>query len=142
MVRELTNDEAASAEFRHLLWLAVEVEDAELDMIAGNELPSLTVLGVVDDGSVVAFVAFDSKADPLTIEYIAVAESTQGRGHGRALVEAVRSRAGESMVYAQTDDDAVGFYRRLGFAVTERDRDPRWPERRRYDCLLGWQSSS
>lgn len=53
-----------------------------------------------------------------------------------ALVNAVRAAVGGAAIRAETDDDAVGFYRRLGFAITMRDPDPRWPGRQRYDCLL------
>jgi len=136
MIRALTIDEIASAEFRHLLWLAVEVDDAELDQIARDELPRLTIRGVAESGRVVAFVAFDADADPLTIEYIAVDEDAQGRGHGSALVEAVRDHAGGRVVYARTDDDAVDFYRRIGFVITDHEPDPRWPDRPRYECVL------
>jgi ribosomal protein S18 acetylase RimI-like enzyme len=139
MIRALTEEEIATTEFAHLLWLAVEVDDAELDKIARHELPKLTIRGVVDRGRVVAFIGFDADADPLTIEYIAVDESARTRGHGAALIEDVRGHAGGRAVYAQTDDDAVDFYRRIGFAITERESDPRWPDRRRYNCLLEGQ---
>ncbi len=136
MIRALTSDETASPEFRHLLWLAVEVDDAQLNAIARDVLPKLTVHGVVKDDRVVAFVAFDAGTDPMAIEYIAVDEREQGRGHGTALIDAVRSHANGRSVYAQTDDDAVEFYRRAGFAVEPAEPDPRWPDRQRYDCLL------
>jgi ribosomal protein S18 acetylase RimI-like enzyme len=136
VIRELTADELATPEFAHLLWLAVEVDDVEVARIASEHLPELTIRGVVEDGRVVAFIACDVAADPLTIEYIAVEEDARTRGHARALVEAARDLAGGRDVYAQTDDDAVDFYRRIGFEITDRERDPRWPERRRYDCRL------
>jgi len=136
MIRTLTNGEMAHAAFRHLLWLAVEVDDSRLDKIAREILPKLTVQGVLEHERIVAFVAFDADADPVVIEYIAVDERAQGRGLGTALVEAIRDRAGGRAVYAQTDDDAVDFYRRIGFAINHREPDRRWPERQRYDCLL------
>jgi ribosomal protein S18 acetylase RimI-like enzyme len=136
MIRVLTKDEIESAEFRHLLWLAVEVADIELDNIARDELPKLKILGVMEDERVVAFVAFDVDTDPLTIEYIAVEESARTRGYGTALVDAARSHAVGRAIYAQTDDDAVNFYRRIGFKVVDREPDSRWPERQRYDCVL------
>lgn len=34
-------------------------------------------------------------------------------------------------------DDAVEFYRRIGFTILRKDTsEPRWPERQRYECLL------
>ncbi len=141
MIRELSTDEIAGEAFAHLLWLAAEVGAAELSRIAHDELPGLTILGVVDD-RVLAFAAFDAGIDPVTIEYIAVDESARARGCGTALVEAVRDRAAARAVRARTDDDAVGFYRGLGFRITECEPDPRWPERRRYDCVLAPRPST
>jgi len=137
MIRALTADETTSAEFAHLLWLAAEVDDDELARIRRDELAGLAVIGAVQNCRVVAFAAFDPLDDPVPIEYIAVDEHEQGRGLGTALVAAVREAAGGRAVCAETDDDAVDFYRRLGFAVSGRKAaDPRWPGRRRYDCLL------
>lgn len=136
MIRELTTVEVASAEFAELLRLAVEVDTAALDSITRNELPLLTILGIVESDRVVAFVAFDADHEPVTIEYIAVDERVRDHGWGRSLVASVRTRAGGRPVYAQTDDDAVDFYRKLGFTISDGLPDPRWPDRRRYDCLL------
>ncbi len=33
-------------------------------------------------------------------------------------------------------DNAIGFYRSLGFKDTPAPPDERWPERSRYDCVL------
>ena len=38
-------------------------------------------------------------------------------------------------VVAETDDDAVGFYRALDFDIGPAPSDPRWPGRRRYRCV-------
>ena len=59
-------------------------------------------------------------------------ESQRGRGAGRELVDRL-ALLGTSIV-AQTDGDAVGFYRALGFRVTDAHQDPRWPGVRRYRC--------
>lgn len=136
VIRELTAEETRDAGFRRLLWLAAEVDDRELDRIVAAELPRLTALGAFDGGRLLGFVAFDAGSDPVTVEYIAAAEAAQGRGIGRELLGAVRERLPGRPIAAQTDDDAVGFYRRLGFTIGPGDPDPRWPDRPRYDCLL------
>ncbi len=56
-----------------------------------------------------------------------------GRGHGRQLVYAVAAQLGLTRLTAETDDDAVGFYRRSGFEVAE---VPGRGGRRRYLCTL------
>ena len=37
-------------------------------------------------------------------------------------------------IHQKADGDAVGFYRALGFRVTDAPQDPRWPGVRRYRC--------
>jgi ribosomal protein S18 acetylase RimI-like enzyme len=137
MIRALTIDEIATVEFTYLLWLAVEVDDDELDRIKREELGHLTILGTVEGDRVTAFAAYMHDVDRVVIEYIAVNETAQGRGLGTALVRGIREAANSRPVFAATDDDAVEFYRRIGFSVTSSDHvDPRWPDRQRYDCLL------
>lgn len=134
--RELTATDFHSPAFRALLWLAVEVDDAELDRIIGEHLPRLTTVGVVDGGTVVGFVAYDEQTSPLTIEYIATAPERRGTGVGESLIRQVRAAHPAADIFAETDDDAIGFYRRVGFSHRSAPPDPRWPERPRYACTL------
>ena len=77
--------------------------------------------------------AYVSQSYGVVLEYIAVAPGLRGDGIGRALVDAL---AGVSeQVVAETDDDAVGFYRALDFDIGPAPLDPRWPGRRRYRCM-------
>jgi len=45
LIRQLRPDDVAGTEFAHLLWLAIEVDNAELGRITRDELPKLTILG-------------------------------------------------------------------------------------------------
>lgn len=136
-VRVLSKGTLKREDVKDLIRLATDADGERLRRIMLDELRHLSVLGITDEDRVVGFVAFDVDRDPAVIEYIAVAPDHQGHGHGKTLVHATRSAARDGAVYAETDDDAVDFYRRLGFAVVPRDPDPRWPDRQRYACLLG-----
>lgn len=125
-----------SPELAHLLWLATEADEEKLARILREVLPEPSPIGVFEQGRLAAFAALDSGSEPTVIRYIAVDESSQGRGHGSALVRAAREAGPSRSVYADTDDDAVEFYRSVGFTVTAKARDPRWPERQRYACVL------
>ena len=57
--------------------------------------------------------AYVSQSYGVVLEYIAVAPELRGDGIGRALVDALAGVSGQ--VVAETDDDAVGFYRALDF---------------------------
>jgi len=52
------------------------------------------------------------------IRHISVAEDAQRSGIGRRLIEESRTRNALRELYAETDSDAVPFYRRCGFVVT------------------------
>lgn len=138
-VRPLTADEIGTDGFLSLLGEAAGVDTDALIRIRDVELPTMTVVGTVDAG-VVGFAAFGADAhgqDRIELHYIAVAHQARGTGLGSRLVDAARRTDPRRPLYASTDDDAVDFYRRLGFVVSDAPRDPRWPTRQRYDCLLG-----
>ena len=56
-----------------------------------------------------------------------------GRGFGRDLLRAIAASLGLSQLTAETDEDAVRFYRRSGFEVRDA---PNRGERRRFLCTL------
>ena len=59
-----------------------------------------------------------------------VAPDWRSRGLARGLIDALAERMGAEQVVAETDDDAVGFYRRCGFSVEDAPpkfgRPPYW----------------
>ncbi|MFC5849015.1 GNAT family N-acetyltransferase [Deinococcus petrolearius] len=52
------------------------------------------------------------------VRHLGTAPAHTGRGHGRALLSAAAGVLGVRTLWAETDDGAVGFYRRAGFAVS------------------------
>jgi ribosomal protein S18 acetylase RimI-like enzyme len=137
VIRHLEPHDLTTPTFRALLWLACEVEADEIDRIIRTELPELRVLGWHQKGELAGFAAYHDAPERATLEYIAVAESAQGQGVGRSLIAHVAESASSTSIVAETDDDAVEFYRRLGFDVQPLlTTDPRWPQRRRYRCSL------
>ena len=135
-VRELSRADLESPQFLHLLWLATEADDLSLRRIRDEHLPRLTVAGVVADGVVIGFVAYDQGDSRVVMKYIATAEARRGARIGSSLVHELQRRHPRLAIFAQTDDDAIGFYRKLGFTDTAAPEDPRWPVQQRYDCLL------
>ena len=132
VIERLTSAQLASESFLALLREAVEVPRDALLVIRDDELAVLEVAGVVDD-DVVAFAAWNAESNPQVLEYIAVDSAHRGLGLGSALIARIRA---SGPLLAETDDDAVDFYRRLGFTVTPIERDERWPDRQRYRCLI------
>lgn len=134
-IRPLTEREKDGVEFWRLLWFATEVDHDALLRIREVELPVLEVIGHVDQ-VVHSFAAYRREPGRVVIEYIAVDQAHRGTGLGTELLTAVGDLCPLQPLTAQTDDDAIGFYRALGFRAVPAPVDPRWPERRRYDCVL------
>ena len=123
----------ASEQMLALLREAAGLPDAELRRILVEELAVMEVVGTGPQGAPTSMAAYVSQPYGVVLEYIAVAPESRGDGIGRALVDALASVSGR--VVAETDNDAVGFYRALDFDVSPAPSDPRWPGRRRYRCV-------
>jgi ribosomal protein S18 acetylase RimI-like enzyme len=88
-----------------------------------------------DDGVVVGCVCVSrAGADGWTISAIAVAQDHRGMGIGRLLVTGALERLESRSLYAETDGDAVEFYRQLGFAVSSLGE--KYPGVERFACRL------
>lgn len=134
-IRELDKNELEGDEFRHLLWLSTEESDTKLLSIIQKELPQLTVLGLFVE-ELIGFAALDLGRAPTVIRYVAVSERAQGNGYGTLLVKAALKAGPSSVVYAETDDDAVRFYKKTGFTVIEKRKEVRFGNRQRYACMI------
>ena len=100
---------------------------------AGYRSGQWTFIGWQEEDEVVACAGSQPLAtDTIGIRSIAVAPQWRNRGLGRTLIDALAERAGATRVVAETDDDAVGFYRRCGFRVE--DSPPKFG-RARYWCV-------
>lgn len=72
--------------------------------------------------------------DTAAITHIAVARPCQRQGYGRQIFEALRdTQPNVRQWIAETDDDAVEFYRRLGFEILAAPRQ--YVHTRRYQCV-------
>ena len=132
VVRELADADLSSHEALALMRLAAGQPRAELRRILTEDLPGMVVRGTGPHGHPTSLAAGVLDGDEVALEYIAVQESQHGRGVGRALVEALALLG--RRILAETDEDAVGFYRALGFRASPAPPDPRWPGVLRFRC--------
>ena len=132
-VRRLVGEDLASEQMLALMREAAGLPVVELRRIIAEELALMEVVGTGLQGAPTSVAAYVSRSDGVVLEYIAVAPELRGDGIGRALVDALAG--GAEPVVAETDDDAVGFYRALDFDIGPAPSDPRWPGRRRYRCV-------
>lgn len=72
------------------------------------------------------------------IAHIAVHANHRGSGYGRVLLHDALRRSGRRPVVAETDDDALGFYKSCGFKLVGRRNHKDYGVRYR----LGWHAPS
>lgn len=72
-----------------------------------------------DNGTYKGIVVFKISDNIAEILDIAVAAEYQGRGIGGKLIDFIFNRFCAYKITAETDDDAVGFYKKYGFTVAE-----------------------
>lgn len=90
---------------------------------------NICVYALSREGSYKGIVAFSSGKQAV-IHDIAVDPSCRKEGIGKALIRFIFFLGAETVI-AETDDDAVGFYKKCGFTVTETESDY---ETKRYLC--------
>lgn len=97
------------------------------------------LFAVLDGNGVSAVIGIEfSTAGRLRIRHLAVAESLRGRGIGRSLIAEMTRRYPLTELVAETDRNAVGFYRSCGFAVSSLGE--KYPSVERFECVLEPQS--
>jgi len=78
----------------------------------------LCLLGASFDDVLVGLIALKLTSEVrAVIRYLVVDRQHRGDGIGRWMIESVWKRHSLSCLEAETDDDAVGFYKRCGFLV-------------------------
>ncbi|MBA3330846.1 MAG: GNAT family N-acetyltransferase [Actinobacteria bacterium] len=76
------------------------------------------LIGWEEGGALVACAGVERGASgDIAMRSVAVVPERRGQGSGRALVDAVAGAATARRLVAETDEDAVGFYRNCGFSV-------------------------
>ena len=105
---------------------------------AHRENTEQCVYGWIEGGVILGVCAFQVKAESVVINGISVVEHLRKQGIGSAMVAALRKKYHKA-IEAETDDDAVGFYRTLDFMVSEL---PKMCDNCRWLCILPAQEEA
>lgn len=74
------------------------------------------------------------EANQCEIKHIAVSPAYRGKGIGREMIRYVEEHHAFSSIYAETDQEAVLFYKNIGFHITSLGE--KYPGVERFGCLL------
>ena len=80
---------------------------------------TVKVYAYSENGEYKGIIAFKIKEQTAEILGIAVNPEYQGKGIGSRLINYIFSKFAVNKVTAETDDDAIGFYKKYGFAVAD-----------------------
>ena len=86
-----------------------------------------------ENGEYKGIIVFKTEDNTAEILDIAVKPGYQGKGIGSMLIDYIFSKFAVSKITAETDDEAVGFYKKCGFAVTPVGE---FCDTKRYFCKL------
>jgi len=94
--------------------------------------PKLYFCAWIENDNIFGICGYEVRDDKVEIHLIAVDENARSRGVGGAMVTSLQKKYGKD-IEAETDDDAVGFYRKRGFTTHEFIHEKRG---KRHTCTL------
>lgn len=124
----------ADAALRQLFRLAISprtnIDDALGSYQADDEH---RLAGYIDESDPIALVGFEIDGDTAVIRHIATIGERQRSGIGRQLITDIRQVYNLGKLTAQTDNEAVEFYRRCSFTCTSLGE--LYPGVERFECI-------
>lgn len=83
--------------------------------------PYLHLYGIESEDEVIGVIGYrhtdSANSRAIAIEHLAVRPDCRGGGYGRGLILELIEHEKPDMIFAETDDDAVEFFRNIGFTV-------------------------
>ena len=73
------------------------------------------LIGFFDAGDLIGVIGLKIQKTKAIIKHLAVAPDHRLKGVGKVLIKYVMDRFLLKIIYAETDDDTIDFYRKLGF---------------------------
>jgi ribosomal protein S18 acetylase RimI-like enzyme len=112
------------------------VERAREVIAAARTDPDTELFGLNIDGELAGVYLLHKVTLMNEITHLAIAEGFRRQGHGRACLYDALLRSGRRPLVVETDDDALGFYKRCGFKLVGKRKHPSGTIRYR----LGWHA--
>ena len=133
-IRSATDSDMATGRFVEITGRAMGHPEKATEFIAQARARGSSILVACSDRGIVGTIISEARDDRfIEIINVATAHDTERRGVGSALVLALLARSKGCPVCAETDVEAVGFYRSLGFTIES--LGDKYPGTVRYRCV-------
>lgn len=97
--------------------------------------PARSLLGWTENRELVGLIGFELLADnAIEIKHIAVKPGHRKQGLGKRMIMELMDENSVTRIEAETDKDAVDFYRSLGFQI--RSLGEKYPGVERFECIF------
>lgn len=101
--------------------LQEDADRLEAAVLAYRNNPHLRLYGIESEGEVIGVIGYRHVEPPdsgvIAIEHLAVRPDCRGGGYGRGLILELIARENPQSLVAETDEEAVEFYRHIGFTI-------------------------
>jgi ribosomal protein S18 acetylase RimI-like enzyme len=95
--------------------------------------PDLRLYGLEEDGVLIGLIGYALAGNRLDIRHLAVEPEFRRQGYGRGLILEAIAKEQPDWVAAETDEEAVEFYRNIGFTIVSLGE--RFPGAERFLCV-------
>ncbi|MDB5052521.1 MAG: family acetyltransferase [Bacilli bacterium] len=94
-------------------------ENTEIEIAAYKADSNLELLGYEEANDIIGIVGYAMHKDNhIEIKHLAVDPESRGNGYGRGIILELIELKQPAVIHAVTDEDAIDFYRNVGFTVT------------------------
>lgn len=96
--------------------------------------------GYEDGELLVGMIGYEKSGNDLVIRHISVIPENRGLGYGRGMILEAMTKEKPERVIAETDEEAVDFYRNIGFIV--HSLGEQYPGTERFRCVFEVEDES
>ncbi len=122
-------------EVKTLLSYATSEKKVEKEYSLYMAYPERVLYGYTIEQDLVGCIGIvKGEANRCEIKHIAVSPAFRGKGIGREMIRYIIEQYSFTSIYAETDQEAVLFYKNLGFHIT--NLGEKYPGVERFACLL------
>ena len=97
-----------------------------------RQIPNRKLFGFQKDGQLIGCIGGEQNSDTFIILHIAVTPEERVSGVGSSMIQFILKDSSIKTVIAETDQEAVNFYRKFGFHITSLGE--KYPGVERFDC--------